>query len=284
MDGDYAVPDFISKEAQDIIVKILNTDPEKRLGIDEIKDHAWFRTSLPVYLSDGLIIGYNRIPIQNKILNLMNKQGFDPKYIQRCIDANKHNHCTTTYYIYLKKLKLEDKLEVIKSKGKFLSSKIGKESSKERQEKLEKDPASNLIDDYLKDDVSDDSYCRMDSSKVEEGKEPLEDSKVDMIYKAFNQNLERSRLANNRQYQTHDKNYDNSKITLNLENSYSKRNETSQSRISNFEFNLNVDYSNFKSEENSFVKSRVQTLENTLSQANKAADVYQDDIKYHLQD
>lgn len=31
MDGDYRVPEFVSPQVQDLIVKILNIDPEKRM-------------------------------------------------------------------------------------------------------------------------------------------------------------------------------------------------------------------------------------------------------------
>ncbi|CAI2376707.1 unnamed protein product [Moneuplotes crassus] len=262
MDGEYVVPDFISKEAQDIIVKILNTDPEKRLSVEEIKNHAWFKTSVPVYLSEGLIIGYNRIPIQNKILSLMTNQGFDPKYIQRCIDANKHNHCTTTYYIFLKKLKLIDKLEVIKEK--ICNT---KEEHEEEKGNIDNDPTANIIDSYLMDDISDRSFCKMNNSKKEDLTKDLETEKVDLIYKAISHNLERSRLANNKQFQTENKNYDNTKITLNLDNTYNNCNEISQSQIN---------YSNFKSNDNSFSKSYVHTLENTMNQGGENQEIYQD--------
>lgn len=90
------------------------------MSIEEIKNHPWFAVSHPVYINEGLIIGYNRIPIQKEILEIMSKEGFDIRYIERCLDANKHNHCTTTYYLHLKKSTLTTKLEVIKNSGKLL--------------------------------------------------------------------------------------------------------------------------------------------------------------------
>lgn len=44
------------------------------------------------------------MPIDNKILQSLSEYGFDLEYCGRCIEANKHNHITTTYYLLLKKL------------------------------------------------------------------------------------------------------------------------------------------------------------------------------------
>ena len=92
MDGNYMIPDFISKDVQDLLTRILTTDPEKRLSINEIKSHPWFSINYPIYKNEGLIFGYNRIPIQDEILKIMETKEFDPQYVERCIDANKHNH------------------------------------------------------------------------------------------------------------------------------------------------------------------------------------------------
>ena len=42
LSADYEMPDFISPEAHDLIVRILTTDPEKRITIAQIKQHPWF--------------------------------------------------------------------------------------------------------------------------------------------------------------------------------------------------------------------------------------------------
>jgi 5'-AMP-activated protein kinase catalytic alpha subunit len=83
MDGDYIVPDFISEEVRDLIINILDTDPDTRYSIEQIKNHQWFRRSMPLYISEGLIVGYNRIPIFNEILKMMEKQGFELNYIEK---------------------------------------------------------------------------------------------------------------------------------------------------------------------------------------------------------
>lgn len=43
------------------------------------------------------------MPIDSAVTDKMNKFGLDVEYSSKCIDANKHNHLTTTYYLLLKK-------------------------------------------------------------------------------------------------------------------------------------------------------------------------------------
>ncbi|CAO3585663.1 unnamed protein product [Absidia cylindrospora] len=49
--GKYAMPDDISKNAQDLIRRILVVDPSKRLTMDEIMSHPWFCESEPANLA-----------------------------------------------------------------------------------------------------------------------------------------------------------------------------------------------------------------------------------------
>ena len=43
MAADYQMPKFLSSECKDIITKILNTDPETRIRISEIRNHPYMR-------------------------------------------------------------------------------------------------------------------------------------------------------------------------------------------------------------------------------------------------
>ena len=42
------------------------------------------------------------MPIDYEILKTIKDIGYDPDYAEKCIDANKHNHITTAYYLLLK--------------------------------------------------------------------------------------------------------------------------------------------------------------------------------------
>lgn len=71
--------------------------------MQEIYNHAWCKQVTDIPLTSGIIVGYHRIPVDKEILNKLNEFDFDIDYAERCIEANKHNHITTTYYLLLKK-------------------------------------------------------------------------------------------------------------------------------------------------------------------------------------
>ncbi len=45
---------------------------------------------------------------------MLEQKGFQKEYAVRCLDANKHNHVTTCYYLLLKRLEREGKIETSK--------------------------------------------------------------------------------------------------------------------------------------------------------------------------
>lgn len=42
LNGEYTIPKFVSADSRDLITNILNTDPEKRFKISDIRKHPWF--------------------------------------------------------------------------------------------------------------------------------------------------------------------------------------------------------------------------------------------------
>ena len=67
---DYLIPGFISTGCKDLIRKILNTDPEKRISIKEIRLHEWY-TQVKPHDMDGIVIGKDPIPIIDEALQSM---------------------------------------------------------------------------------------------------------------------------------------------------------------------------------------------------------------------
>ena len=100
--GDYQFPKFISGEARDLIKGILNVDPDKRLGIEEIRKHCWFSV-VEEESRPGILIGYDHIIVDVEILKQLEKYGYNLDYTKKCLEANKHNDVTTAYYLLLKK-------------------------------------------------------------------------------------------------------------------------------------------------------------------------------------
>lgn len=56
--------------------------------------------------------------MEEEVISMLETYGFDKDYAKKCIDANIHNHVTSTYYIILNwfikigKIKEEEKKEV----------------------------------------------------------------------------------------------------------------------------------------------------------------------------
>jgi len=68
----------MSDDAKDLIQKVLTIDPEKRYKFEDIKAHKWFNLYIRNYaIPPGIIIGYNRIPIDYNILRELENYGFN---------------------------------------------------------------------------------------------------------------------------------------------------------------------------------------------------------------
>eukprot|EP00826_Nyctotherus_ovalis_P051220 TRINITY_DN6390_c0_g1_i2.p1 TRINITY_DN6390_c0_g1~~TRINITY_DN6390_c0_g1_i2.p1 ORF type:complete len:549 (-),score=165.41 TRINITY_DN6390_c0_g1_i2:349-1995(-) len=102
LNGDYTLPAFLSAEAKQMVRGILNTDPQKRFTIEDIRGHAWYK-QWPALTKEGIIVGVHQIPTEPIILKEVARLGLDPEYTKKCVEANKHNAATTTYYLLLQK-------------------------------------------------------------------------------------------------------------------------------------------------------------------------------------
>jgi len=109
--GDFKIPNFISDKAKDLIRRILNTDPQKRYNIMQIRNHQWFNLTTPS-INEGLLLHIHKIPIDEVIIKKLEDYGFPKEECYQNIILNKHDHITTTYYLILKKMIREGKTSV----------------------------------------------------------------------------------------------------------------------------------------------------------------------------
>lgn len=100
--GDYECPKFITTEVRDLIKSILTTDPEKRITIAQIKAHPWFR-QVNQQLTNGIIVGYDYIPIDKSIIGSLKTFNIDPETAQSLVESNKHDSTSAAYYLMLNK-------------------------------------------------------------------------------------------------------------------------------------------------------------------------------------
>ena len=105
LNADFQTPNYVSDDAKDLFHCILNTDPEKRYTIEQIRKHPWFNLVECEATFKGIQVGTDPVPIDNNILDSL-KEDFDidPKYAKKCLQANKHNHISASYYLRLKEI------------------------------------------------------------------------------------------------------------------------------------------------------------------------------------
>ena len=99
---DYIIPDYLSKEAHDMLYHILKINPEERFTIEKIKQHPWFNIVQP-HLMKGISLNKIKIPIDENILNLVQDFGFDKEECRKLLLNNKFCSLTSIYYLCLKK-------------------------------------------------------------------------------------------------------------------------------------------------------------------------------------
>ena len=104
LSGQFELPDFLSDNAKDILTKIIEIDPKKRLNFQQIKEHPWFNIiDKNELIHKGINIKEDIIPVDEEIIQKMEKIGFNKMEVRYSIIKNFHNKITTVYDLLLKK-------------------------------------------------------------------------------------------------------------------------------------------------------------------------------------
>ena len=148
---EYKIPDYLSKEAQDILNHILKINPIERYTIESIKKHPWFNIVKP-HLIKGISVDYIKIPVDDKILEMVKNYGFNPDECRDLLLKNKFCSLTSIYYLCLKKY--------VKEGGKSIS-----------------DLESDLFEEYIN---NPENYINKNENKIEEEKKENFDKKSSM--------------------------------------------------------------------------------------------------------
>ena len=141
---EYKIPDYLSKEAQDILNHILKINPVERYTIESIKKHPWFNIVKP-HLIKGISVDSIKIPVDDKILDMVKNYGFNPEECRDLLLKNKFCSLTSIYYLCLKKF--------VKEGGKSIS-----------------DLESDLFEEYIN---NPDNYINNPENKNEDQKSNL---------------------------------------------------------------------------------------------------------------
>ena len=96
--GEFKCAKWVSTEARDLLKKVLNTNPEERYSIEQIKQHPW------TLISNNRSLPIIDRKIEEKILELLPNYGIDSENAKKHLEMKKHNHITATYFLLAKKI------------------------------------------------------------------------------------------------------------------------------------------------------------------------------------
>ena len=99
---DYVIPNYLSKDAKDLLNHILIINPKERYNIKQIQNHPWFNL-VKSHMVPGINLEEDIIPVDEKILAMVQNYGFDPVECKDLLLRNKFCPLTTIYYLCLKK-------------------------------------------------------------------------------------------------------------------------------------------------------------------------------------
>ena len=101
MTHNYYYPETISDNAVDLIEHMLKIDPNERYGFKEIKEHPWFNIITPK-LRPGIIYNVHKIPVDEKILDKIEKMGIDKNLCRKSALENNYDSYMAIYLLTLK--------------------------------------------------------------------------------------------------------------------------------------------------------------------------------------
>lgn len=115
IEGKFGMPHWISPEAQDLLGKIINKDPERRISIAQIYEHVWFKKSSEMLYKQGVLPALEKYHehfssmdqeaikavvkdgnSEKEVLDSINSKNFSDIYCFYNIVKNKYNYWQTT--------------------------------------------------------------------------------------------------------------------------------------------------------------------------------------------
>ena len=100
--GKIEYPKEMSNKLKDLLKHILDPNPKKRYDLNKIMKHPWFKP-----YNEKLVGGCNPlkmiVPVDDKILNIIEQFGFDKNRVELDLKNNKYNNTTGLYKLLVKK-------------------------------------------------------------------------------------------------------------------------------------------------------------------------------------
>ena len=101
-------PKFISPFVKDLLKKMLEINPIKRFTLKDILEHKWFNL-IECRLIPGIIVGYNKIPIDDDAVLKCEEFGFDKNNVRKAVLGNLFNKYSAIYYLVIRRKIIEGK-------------------------------------------------------------------------------------------------------------------------------------------------------------------------------
>eukprot|EP01038_Epipyxis_sp_PR26KG_P012421 gene12421-16659_t len=105
LSGDYHPPKWISAEVKDLIRKILETDPNKRFQINDIRKHAWYNIVSEDEIPREIISEKDCEITKNEVMRAISTAGLDSQAVLDGIASHACNSNTAMYYLLEQKYK-----------------------------------------------------------------------------------------------------------------------------------------------------------------------------------
>ena len=306
--GNYEIPEEASPQLADFLKHILDIDPLTRYDLDQIKKHPWYNIVTPVKSLPGIIIGYHKIPIDDRILNVCEAYGFDKESVRISVAENKYDNKSAIYYIILSKMKREgydsisdlfseDYLEYIKNPDNIIK-KEEKEEDKKEEEKDEDKKEEEKVEDKKEEEKVEEKT----EEKVEEKKEEIvEDKKEEKVEDKKEEKVEdkkEEKVEEKTEEKVEDKKEDKEELTTLNEIINKEKEENKEEKVKDVNDNNKEDSDNFsagggnkksrsssnskspkKEEEENKEEEKKEIIENEIKEENKPLETLSQIIK-----
>ena len=265
--GKFYIPSTLSLEAIDLLKKILEVDPKKRINIEGVKNHSWFKMEEnPMY--KGINISIEHFPCDIKVVNYVIKNYFkDEKDITssifvKMIHSHECNKFTATYYLVKNNiLKIEEKFKIRKDKKIYKNNQNNKanlnneENNKENNIQNDEKDGKNSNDKQLIGEKNEEIKNEINDNKKSDNKLSLTAKKEDSI------KLKNEIEEGNKNFFDNNKNYE--KETA--QNDHAP-NDNNINQKMNIKITLNE---NFKSNSKQKNNSKIKVNEKELKKSNE---------------
>ena len=104
LEGRIKMPNFFSLGAKNLLKHMLDINPLTRFTLDDIMEHPWFN-KIRYNITPGIIVGVNKIPVDEKILDLCVSYNLDKDKVRNSIINNKFDTESAVYYLLVQKMK-----------------------------------------------------------------------------------------------------------------------------------------------------------------------------------